>query len=59
MDNSLTEAKRREIVMELINGTFNCRDDLMAQAVASWAYTLGGLSDDTILRLWSDFDAVQ
>lgn len=57
MDQSLTTVDRRRIAMDIINTTFQCKDDVWVTAVATWAYTLAGLSDETLLKLWDDAHA--
>lgn len=53
MDEPLTRVERRQMAMDVVSATFG-QDDLLVSAVATWAYTLGGLSDETLFKLWSD-----
>lgn len=54
MDQPLTRVERRQMVMDVVLSTFGADDSLLVTAVATWAYTLGGLSDETLFKLWSD-----
>lgn len=54
MDEPLTRVERRQMVMDVVQDVFGQLDALMVAGIASWTYTLSGLSDETLLKLWSD-----
>lgn len=58
MDEPLTPAERRQMVMDLVLGSFGAQDELLVRGVATWAFTLAVLSDETLLKLWCDCDAI-
>lgn len=54
MEQPLTRAERRQMVLDVVQDVFSQIDELMVAGIASWTYTLSGLSDETLLKLWSD-----
>lgn len=56
MDQPLMPMERRRIAMDIVRSTFRSLEDPLVSAVATWAITLAGLSDETLLKIWSDCD---
>lgn len=54
MDEPLTNVERRQMVLDVVKDVFGQLDELMVLGIASWTYTLSGLSDETLLKLWTD-----